>query len=126
MPAFNGDIRMLAKENTDFRREFVTNVHSQLVLMCLQPDDDLGMESFGADQVLVVVKGKGEAVVGGETVALGKGQLLVIPAGSRHNVINTGYKPLQLYSLYAPPRITPGTVHGTKADADAAERVAEG
>ena len=123
MPAFNDDIRKLAKANQDFRREILTNARSQVVLMCLQPGEDIGEEIHaGNDQLLVLVKGKGEAWLDGAASAVGKGSLVSVPAGTRHNLLNTGDKPIHLYTVYAPPETAPGTVHATRAEAMAAER----
>lgn len=123
MPAFNGDIRKLAKANQDFRREILTNARSQMVLMCLQPGEDIGEETHpGNDQWLVLVKGKGEVRLDGAASAVEKGSLVSVPAGTRHNLVNTGSKPIHLYTVYAPPETAPGTVHATRAEAMAAER----
>ena len=122
MPMFNDDIKKLAKANQDFRREILTNVHSQVVLMCLQPGEDIGEEVHaGNDQLLVLVKGKGEVRLDGSASAVGKGSLVSVPAGTRHNLVNTGARPIHLYTIYAPPETAPGTVHATRAEAMAAE-----
>jgi len=121
MPLFNKDIRKLAKANNDFRREVLTNAHSQVVVMCLQPGEDIGEEAHaGNDQLLVLVKGKGQVQLKGVASAVAKGSLISVPAGTRHNLVNTGDKPMRLYTVYAPPETAPGTVHATKADALAA------
>ncbi len=126
MPVFNEDIRKLAKANNDFRREILTNAHSQVVLMCLQPGEDIGEEVHaGNDQLLVLAKGKGEMRLEGVTSAVEKGALISVPAGTRHNLVNTGSKPIHLYTVYAPPETAPGTVHATKAEAMAAEHAAD-
>lgn len=122
MAVFLGEIKKLAKRNKDFRRELATNAHSQLVLMCLEPDEDIGEEVHeDVDQVFVVVRGKGEAVLDGVRKPLRKGALLIVPAGTRHNLVNVGDQRLRLYTLYAPPQHPPGTVHATRAEAMAAE-----
>lgn len=122
MPVFNENIRKLAKANNDFRREVLTNAHSQVVLMCLQPGEDIGEEIHADnDQLLVLVKGAGEVRLGGVVSAVQKGALISVPAGTRHNLVNTGKKPIRLYTVYAPPETAPGTVHATKAEAMAAE-----
>lgn len=122
MSAFNHDIRKLAKANTDFRREILTNARSQVVLMCLQPGEDIGEETHpGNDQLLVLVKGKGEARLDGSSSGVAKGSMISVPAGTRHNLVNTSSKPIHLYTIYAPPENAPGTVHATKAEAMAAE-----
>ena len=122
MPVFNEDIKKLAKANNDFRREVLTNAHSQVVLMCLQPGEDIGEEIHADnDQLLMLVKGTGEVRLGGVVSAVRKGALISVPAGTRHNLVNTGEKPIRLYTVYAPPETAPGTVHATKAEAMAAE-----
>lgn len=122
MPMLNANIRKLAKANTDFRRELATNVHSQVVLMCIEPGDEIGEEIHAAiDQWLVLVKGEGEVRLAGEVSAVGKGSLIAVPAGTTHNLINTGDRAMKLFTVYAPPEHQPGTVHATRADAIAAE-----
>ena len=118
MTAFNLPIRKLAKANTDFRRVVATGSHVQVVLMCLQPGDDLGEEVHAdTDQVFLVVKGKGEAVLDGSAQALRKGALLLVPAGMRHNLRNTGDKRLRLATLHAPPHHAVDSVHASREDA---------
>ena len=73
------------------------------------------------DQVLVIVSGEGECVLGDERTAIGPGWLVQVPAGTWHDIVNTGAQDLRLYTVYAPPQHAPGTVHETKADAEAAE-----
>lgn len=121
MPIFNEDIKELTKENTDFRRVILTNEHSQIVLMSVEPGDDIGEETHNVDQVLVFITGKGEAVLDGERSQVEKNSLVAVPAGTKHNFINTGSKPLKLYTLYSPPEEEPDTVHRTKAEALEAE-----
>jgi mannose-6-phosphate isomerase-like protein (cupin superfamily) len=122
MPKFNDNIQKLVKEATDFRREILTNRHSQVVLMCVQPGDDIGEETHDVDQVLVFVEGRGEAYLDGEKSIVEEGSLVAVPAGTLHNFINTGNGPLKLYTIYSPPEEAPGTVHHTKAEAEAAEK----
>jgi mannose-6-phosphate isomerase-like protein (cupin superfamily) len=122
MPKFNDNIRKLAKECTDFRREILTNQHSQVVLMSVQPGDDIGEETHDVDQVLVFVEGRGEAYLNGEKGIVEEGSLVAVPAGTLHNFVNTGTQPLKLYTIYSPPEEAPGTLHRTKAEAVAAEQ----
>jgi mannose-6-phosphate isomerase-like protein (cupin superfamily) len=117
MVGFNQDIVALARENTLFRKEILTNEHSQLVLMSVAPGDDIGEETHEVDQILIFVSGSGEAVLNGERSAVKENSLVVVPAGTRHNFINTGGRPLQLFTIYSPPEEAPGTVHRTKAEA---------
>lgn len=114
---FNENIFELTKENTNFRREILTHKFSQLVLMSVEPGDDIGEEAHDVDQVLVFVEGEAEAIVGGQKSTVGEGSLVVVPAGVVHNFINTGSVPLKLFTLYTPPEEPTGTIHRTKADA---------
>lgn len=115
MPQLNANIRQLAQENTDFRREILTNEHSQIVLMSLKPGEDIGEETHDeVDQTLAFVDGEGEAILDGEKTRIEPGSLVAVPAGTRHNFVNTGSKPLKLYTIYSPPEEAPGTVHHTK------------
>lgn len=121
MPVFNQDIVALTLQNTDFRREILTEKHSQLVLMSIEPGGEIGAETHHVDQVLMFVAGRGEAVLGGRKSPVKANTVVVVPAGTEHNFINTGDIPLKLWTVYAPPEEAPGTLHRTKADADAAE-----
>ncbi len=122
MPVFNKDIVALTRANAYFRQEILTNEHSQVVLMSVEPGDDVGEETHDVDQVLVFVEGEGESVLNGERGRIGAGSLVSVPAGTRHNFINTGTTPLKLYTVYAPPEEEPNTVHKTKAEAEEAEK----
>ena len=121
MPQFNEDIFARTRSNTYFRQEILTNEHSQLVLMSVNPGDEIGEESHDVDQILVFVEGSGEAVLNGQRSSVAANSLVVVPAGTIHNFINTGQVPLKLFTVYSPPEEAPGTVHKTKAEADAAE-----
>lgn len=119
---FNEDIVARAERNTYFREVLATGPHSQIVVMSIPPGGEIGEEVHqSVDQVLVFVAGEGAAILGGERSSVGPDRLVLVPAGVRHNVINTGMAALQLYTVYAPPQHAPGTIHRTKADADAAE-----
>jgi mannose-6-phosphate isomerase-like protein (cupin superfamily) len=116
------DIIELAKRNGAFRREVATGEHSQVVVMTIPPAEEIGEEVHeGNDQLLVIVEGECEAVLDGRTSRVGPNQLVLVKAGTRHNFINTGQAPLRLVTVYAPPEHAPGTVHQTKAEAEAAE-----
>ena len=121
MPIFNKDIAGLARENTYFRQEILTNEHSQIVLMSVEPGDDIGEETHDVDQVLVFVSGEGQSVLNGERAPVAANSLVSVPAGTLHNFINTGSAPLKLYTIYAPPEEEPGTLHRTRAEAIEAE-----
>jgi mannose-6-phosphate isomerase-like protein (cupin superfamily) len=125
MPTINKDIAQQTRENTDFRREIITNKHSQVVLMSVEPGDDIGEETHEGDQILYFVEGEGEAKLGSKTSKVHAGSLVSVPAGTVHNFTNTGDKPLKLYTVYAPPEEPKGTVHKTKAEAEAAEKEKE-
>ena len=123
---FEGNIKWAAKTNTDFRRVIATGPHSQLVTMSIPPKEDIGSEVHpGTDQMLFIVAGSGRAVVDGDSVDVVENDVVVVPAGSRHNLINTGLGDLRLFTVYAPPHHEDGTVHHRKADALAAEKELE-
>ena len=116
------DIVKLARGNDAFRREIATGEHSQVVAMTIPAGEEIGEEVHAEnDQLLVFVDGEAEAVLDGRSSTVGPNDLVLVPAGTRHNFINTGGGPLRLVTVYAPPEHAPGTVHQTKAEADAAE-----
>ena len=120
---FNKNIVEAAKRNSFFRQEMTTGVNSQVVVMSIPPGGEIGEEVHdGVDQTLVFVQGKGEAILNGEKNEVGEGSLVFVPAGTTHNFVNTGAADLKLYTLYAPPEHKPGTVHKTKAEAEASEQ----
>ncbi len=118
-------IEAVAEQSGDFRRELWTGKHTQLVIMTIPPGEEIGEEVHGVDQILTFVGGVAEARVGGETASVTSGDLVVVPAGTRHNFVNTGPNPLVLYTVYGPPEHAPGVVHHTKEEADAAEAAGE-
>lgn len=126
-PAMNGyvgPIDRAAIENDNFRQVLFTGPHMQLVVMSLGPGEDIGKERHPSlDQFFRVEQGEGEVVFHGtEHYRLEDGDAILVPAGTWHNVINTSSSlPLKLYTLYAPPNHARGTVHRTKADAEAGE-----
>lgn len=105
-------------ENDDYRRVLFTGPNLQLVLMTLQPGDEIGLESHeGHDQFIRVESGEGEAILDGRKHKLEDGVSVVIPSGVQHNVVNTSKtQPLRLYTLYGPPEHPDGTVHRRKSD----------
>ena len=119
MKGFGTDIERLTSENRDFRRVLYTGPHSQLVVMSLEPREEIGMERHpNGDQFIRVESGEGVALIDGTRYSLSDGIAVVIPAGSEHNVINTsGSAPLRLYTIYSPAQHADGTVHRTKQDA---------
>jgi len=121
---FNEDIVALAHANSLFREVLSTGPHSQVVVMSIPPGGDIGDEVHpDVDQVLVFVAGEGAAILDGAPSVVGPGRLVHVPAGTRHNFVNTGPTDMRLYTVYAPPEHAPGTIHRTKADADAAEHL---
>ena len=117
------DALRLAQANEHFRQVLFTTERSQLVLMTLRAGEEIGEEVHeGTDQVLAFVTGTGEAVIEGERQQVRPGSIVVVPAGTRHNFINTGATPLRLVTVYTPPEHPDGTVHRTKAEADEYER----
>ena len=119
MKGFVQDIEDLAVKNDEFRRVIYTAKHCQLVLMALKPKEEIGAEVHKLDQFFRVEEGAGEAVLDGVRTAIRAGFAVVVPAGTKHNIINTGSAPLKLYTLYAPPNHRDGVVHHTRADAEA-------
>lgn len=115
------DAKEAAKRNSFFRKVLFTADKSQLVVMSLLSGEEIGTETHDGDQLLYAVKGEGTAVINGAKEPFEKGAILCVPAGASHNVINTGDRPLKLFTIYAPPQHAPGTIHETKADAEAAE-----
>jgi mannose-6-phosphate isomerase-like protein (cupin superfamily) len=118
---YEDDIVARALENTSFRQEVKTGEHAQVVLMSIPPGGEIGDEVHHVDQVLVFVAGRGEAIVDGSRRPVAPNSLVFVPAGARHNFINTGTSDLKIVTVYAPPQHAPGTVHRTKAEADVAE-----
>src|SRR3954465_1996865 len=115
-------IATVAEKSANFRRVLWTGEHSQLVIMTIPPDGEIGEEVHeDTDQVLSFVSGVGEARVGGRTRKGEPGDLVRGPAGPRHHLVNTGPNPLVLYTVYAPPEHAEGAVHRTKDEADEAE-----
>ena len=115
------DVKRAAKENSFFRKVLITARKSQVVLMSLLPGEEIGTEIHEGDQLLYAVRGNGTAVIDGTSEPFAKGTMLSVPAGTEHNVINTGDEPFKLFTVYAPPQHAPGTIHETKAEAEAAE-----
>jgi mannose-6-phosphate isomerase-like protein (cupin superfamily) len=127
MQGFVADIEKLTVENTDFRRVLYTGKYLQLVLMTLQPGDEIGAEVHeDRDQFFRIESGSGEVLIDGKRNPVKDDDAIIVPAGARHNVVNTGDAPLMLYTLYGPPEHRDGVVHKTKAEADANEEHFDG
>jgi mannose-6-phosphate isomerase-like protein (cupin superfamily) len=127
MRGFVGNIEQLTEENTDFRRVLYTGANLQLVLMSIQPGDDIGEEVHDdRDQFFRVEQGNGVVWIDGNHSEVQADDAFIVPAGARHNVKNTGDDPLRVYTIYGPPEHREGTVHVTKADADASKEHFDG
>ncbi len=116
MKGFVGNIEKLTLENTDYRRVLYTAKNSQLVLMNIQPGDEIGEETHHLDQFIRLEQGNGKAILDDVEHEIKDDYAIVIPSGTKHNVINTGTEEMKLYSVYSPPNHLDGTVHVTKAD----------
>ena len=120
MKGFVDDIEELTEGNKDFRRVLYTGKHLQLVVMSLKPGEEIGEETHEThDQFFRFEKGKGEVWIDGVKTKVKADFGVIVPAGARHNVVNTGDKSLKLYTLYGPPEHRDGVVRATKADAAA-------
>lgn len=120
MKGFVTDIEKESLANDYFRKVLYTDEHIQLVVMALKPSEDIGAETHTLDQFLRVEAGEGKAVLDGVEYPIKDGSVVIVPAGTLHNIVNlSAEKPMKLYTLYAPPDHRPGTVHKTKADAQA-------
>lgn len=116
MKGYLTNIEQATLENTDYRRVLYTAKHCQLVLMNLQPGEEIGEEMHHLDQFIRFEEGQGKVILDGIEHEVKADDAVIIPEGVRHNVINTGLGSLKLYTVYSPPEHKDGTVHVTKAD----------
>lgn len=123
MAGYSVQLEATTLANNNFRQVLFTAPHSQLVVMSLKANEDIGMETHpDNDQFIRVEKGQGQAIIDGQSFDLVDGTAVVIPAGSEHNIINTSSsEELKLYTVYSPAHHSDGTIHKTKAEALAAE-----
>ena len=119
MKGFVKDIEGIAVGNNDFRQVLYTAASCQLVVMALKPGEEIGAEVHQLDQFFRVEEGTGVAILDGVRHAITAGFAVLVPAGARHNIVNSGTGPLKLYTLYAPPNHRDGVVHHTRAEAEA-------
>ena len=126
MSGFVGNIEKMALENEDFRRVLYTAKNCQLVLMSLQPGEDIGEEVHELDQFLRCESGTGTTILDGVEHEIRDGTAIIVPAGTRHNIINGPDAEMKLYTLYAPPNHKDGTMHATKADSERNEEHFDG
>lgn len=115
MKGYLTNIEKATKENKDYRRVLYTAQNSQLVLMALSPGEEIGEEVHHLDQFIRFEEGGGKVILDGVEHAVTADDAVVIPEGTRHNVINTGTTALKLYTIYSPPEHKDGTVHPAKA-----------
>jgi len=116
MKGYIANIEKETLENTDYRRVLYTSKHNQLVVMNIQPKDEIGSEVHELDQFIRIESGSAKAVLDGVETEMKDDYAVIIPAGTEHNIINTGEVELKLYSIYSPPEHKNGTIHKTKAD----------
>ncbi len=128
MKGFNANIEKETLENSNFRKVLYTGKHSQLVLMNLRPNEEIGMEIHpDNDQFFRFEKGEGKAIIDGNEYAVSDGSVIVVPAGARHNVVNaSAVDELKLYTIYSPAHHKDGIVRADKAEAEANEAEFDG
>lgn len=127
MKGFIINIEKATGENGRFRQVLYTARYSQLVVMSIPPQGEIGEEVHGLDQFLRIESGEGKTILDGVETPIVAGFAIVVPAGTRHNFVNTSAtKDLKLYTVYSPPNHNDGTVHATKAEADAHEEHFDG
>ena len=117
MKGYITNIEKATVENADYRRVLYTAKNSQLVLMSLKTGEEIGEEVHHLDQFIRIEEGKCKVILDGVESIMEEDYAVVIPVGTKHNVINIGASDLKLYSIYSPPEHKDGTVHKTKADA---------
>ncbi|MBI4118843.1 MAG: cupin domain-containing protein [Parcubacteria group bacterium] len=121
------NIEKITLENENFRKVLYTAKNSQLVVMRLKPGEEIGEEVHQLDQFIRCEAGTGQAVLDGVEHAISDGFAVVVPAGAKHNIINTSaMAPLKLYTVYSPPNHRDGVVHLTKTDAEADDESFDG
>jgi mannose-6-phosphate isomerase-like protein (cupin superfamily) len=119
MKGFVQHIESIAIKNEDFRRVLYTAKYSQLVVMALKPGEEIGAEVHKLDQFFRVEEGRGEAVLDDVRSPISSGFAVLVPAGTKHNIINTGDMLMRIYTIYSPPNHRDGVVHRNRSDADA-------
>ena len=128
MKGFNANIEKETLENNNFRKVLYTGKHSQLVLMSLLPNEEIGMEVHpDNDQFFRFEKGQGKCIIDGNEYNVEDGSAIIVPAGAQHNIINTsGEEDLKLYTIYSPAHHKDGIIRATKAEAEANEAEFDG
>ena len=120
MKGFKANIEKETLENKNFRKVLYTAKHSQLVLMSLKPNEEIGMETHpDNDQFFRFEKGQGKCIIDGNEYVLGDGSVMIVPAGAQHNIINTSSADdLKLYTIYSPAHHKDGIIRATKEEAE--------
>ena len=128
MKGFKSNIEKATRDNSDFRKVLYTGANSQLVLMSLKPNEDIGLETHpDNDQFFRFETGQGKCVIDGNEYAVGDGDAIIIPAGAKHNIINiSSTNELKMYTIYSPAHHKDGIIRQTKADAMAKEEEFDG
>jgi mannose-6-phosphate isomerase-like protein (cupin superfamily) len=127
MKGYKDDIEKQTEENTDFRRVLYTGHNLQLVLMSIEPGDEIGAEVHeDRDQFFRIEAGEGEITIDDNVYRVRADDAVIVPQGARHNVKSVGSEPLKLYTIYGPPEHIDGTVHKTCAEANAAHEHFDG
>ena len=118
MKGYVQNIESISVKNENFRQVLYTAKNCQLVVMALNPKEEIGMEVHELDQFFRVEEGIGEAVLDGIHKMISAGFAVLVPAGTNHNIINTGTTPMKLYTLYSPPNHRDGVIHKTRVEAE--------
>ena len=118
MKGYVQNIESISVKNENFRQVLYTAKNCQLVVMALNPKEEIGMEVHQLDQFFRVEEGMGEAVLDGIHKMISAGFAVLVPAGTKHNIVNTGTFPMKLYTLYSPPNHRDGVIHKTRAEAE--------
>ena len=117
MKGYIANIEKLSLENENFREVLYTDKNSQLVIMAIPAEEEIGEEIHDVDQFLRIEKGTGTAILNDISHKISDGSVIVVPAGVKHNIIHKGSGPMKLYTLYTPPHHRDGVVHKTKTEA---------
>ena len=119
MKGYIKNIEKLSIENENFRKVLYTSKNCQIVIMSLLPSEEIGMEVHDVNQFFRVEKGTGKAILDGVSTDISDGSIVLIPAGTNHNIVNTGADSMKLYTLYMPPHHRDGVIHKTKSEGEA-------
>jgi len=111
---FNDDIFDVVMQNEFYRKEIVTGLHSQVVIMCIPVGEEIGAEAHSVDQILIFVQGRGQAIINDVVSEVYPYHLVLVPAGTKHNFKNVGLEDLKLFTIYAPAEEAVGTLEEKK------------